>query len=280
MEIEEFLGRITEGKSNALTVKKELLDGREQTTLVLEQRTLLPEAPRHPARRESQPKAHTFYEVKSFAAYLEKYGCEDTVVFGDPAAGLVTAVLNEIAEDGFEMVSFRPMLHPRWAPWESLIGRKLEVAQFVEFVLNNRSAVQEPDARELVYSLWQIKSTSTTEIQRGRGKESINGIMVTNKIQGVEKSGLVELPDVLKLLLPIYVRTPARVIELDLCIEGGEGTQILCSLSSGGILDAKVEAFEEMFKELEKLAGYTITMGTVAHGQWRYLTETTAKETK
>ncbi len=275
MELQEILERVTEGKATALNVAKKVLDGKETVSLVIEQRQLLPEAPRAPIKRESDARSHVFFEVKSFAAYLEKYGTKDTVVFGDPQEGIVYATLDETKKDGVEVLFFKPMLHPQWAPWEALIGKKMEIASFVEFVLNNRNVVTEPDARELVYNLSQIKATSTTEIQRGRGKNSVNGVMVTNRIQGVDKQELVELPEDLTLHVPIYIRTDKRKLMLALCIEAGEGSEILCSLSSGDILEAKVDAFDDMFESLEalKAKGATVTLGKVKHQPWRYLSE-------
>lgn len=275
MKLEEVLDRVVEGKATALSLSKELQDGKEALRVVLEQRVLQPELPPIPRKAESPARAHVFFEVKSFAAYLKKYGTADTVIYGDPENGVAHATLSEVSKDGFETLLFKPMVHPLWRPWEALCGRRLELAEFVDVVLNNRRSITEPDARDLVYSLSQIKASVKTEVQRGRGKNSVNGVVVTSTIQGEKKGELVELPESLTIETPLYIRTEKQAINLDLCIEpGAQPGEIFVSLSSGDILDAKVAAFDEMFQQLEKLSAekqFTVTLGTPKHEAWAYL---------
>lgn len=274
MTVNELLETVQLGERTVFDLADAAGGGKKLEVLIQKQPALLSPPPR---KRESDARAHVFFSTASFAAYLEKYGTKDAVVFADPAAGEMHAVLDENAKEGKELLLFKPLLHPLWAPWETLLNRQMELSEFVEFLLNNRRVIAKPDARELVYSLSQIKATTHTEVQRGRGKQSMNGVMIKSTIEGVVNLELVELPETLEIATPLYVRTKEQEIEIDLCIEGGGAPdEIRCSLASGGILDAKVDAFEEMLEAIENHAGLkskniTVTLGKPQFARWKYL---------
>jgi hypothetical protein len=286
VEVKDIIRQLQPETNTVLQLVKEMDGDKPVSKIVVEQRRLNAEAPRHPIRSESKPRQHEFFEAKSFVSYLSKYGNVDTVIFANPDKGTMRAVLDEQSEVGYEIVSCDPMLHPLWKPWEQLVtgdqdadddepfGNSIPLERFVRFLMQNRRVVV--DGRGLVMELSQVSATTTVQLQRGRGKNAINGLMVTTKIQGQEATNLVELPDSITLTVPIFVGTSPKTLTLDLTIDVVvNGTGVVVSLSSGDLLAAKFEAFEEMFKAMAALTekGMTVTMGRPEHGAWEYLKE-------
>lgn len=270
--IEKLLTKVRVGQSTVLDLTKEL-DGTRK--LVVEQRQVQPEAPRAPEKSESPRRAHEFYAVAGFADYLGKYGGPHTVLYANPAAECVQAVLDETAPKGFEVVTFKPQVHPRWKPWVALLGETISLDAFVDFIRDNRRAISVPDGRELALALSQVRASTEIKLERGRGKKSLNGLMVKTDIQGHRDETIVELPESLELMVPLYVDSAAQLVELDLVIEvASGGTEITARLSSADLAEARVKAFDGMLQTLrghEKLSHATFTFGAVKHDGWQYL---------
>jgi hypothetical protein len=268
------------GKATAFEVVDELgADGKATgKRLVIEERQLLPEAPRAPVRAESAPRAHTFFDVPGFADYLQEYGTDNLVVFADPVAGQIDAVLDESALKGMERVIFRPLVHPFWTPWAEIMGKALPVCAFVEFLRNNRRAVAAPDARELILSLSQITATSKVTLHRGSATKALNGMLVETEIQGERDKQAVELPDGLSLLVPLYVGTDETRVEVDIILRAHDD-DVLVALSTGDLLAARVRIFAELIEGLRsRLEGKgTFTLGRPDWQRWTYLNEQAVK---
>lgn len=275
--LQALLENVQIGRQNALKIVEGFGGDEGTKALIIESRALQPEPPMIPVRRESPRRSHLFHEVNGFAEYLKKYGSSDTVIYGNPELGIVDAVINELDTDGFERVQFRPMLHPLWRPWENLLSQtpKLPLDTFVDFIIRNRRVIDEPDGKELVMLFSQMKASTTIELHRGRGKNSLNGLLLKTTIQGESKDQVMELPDSLVIGVPIFIRTAEKGIEIDLTIEtGGDGRGIFVTLSTGDILAAKFDAFEELFhslEELKKSKQLTITHGTPNWSDWDYV---------
>ncbi len=268
--LDDFLTKIEVGKRTVLDVAK---DGR---SITVEQRQLLPEEPRPPRRMESPPRAHEFLSAGSFGDYLARFGTPHTVVFVDLAGETVYAVLNENAEDGFQVVSMKPQIHPLWEPWRALAGRRIPVTQFAQFVAENRRAIMRPDGRELAMLLSQIRASVSLELHQGRGKNAVNGIRITTQIQGERGVDVIELPDTVGLVVPLYVDTEPEDVELDLCIEADQHGAISVLVTSGTVAEARVDAFNQMVNKIREKTGKLgciVGFGKPKHGQWTYLDE-------
>jgi hypothetical protein len=271
--LNELLENVSIGKKTVFNVLEEVGVGK---ALIVEQRALLPEAPRAPDRAESPKKAHVFFDSAGFGAYLSKYGSADTVVFADPIEGVCSAVMDEKAKAGFEIVTMQPQLHPLWKPWEKcILAGRLSLESFVEFIGAHRRSIVLPDSRELIMALSQIKATTTVELHRGRGKEALNGLLVKTRIQGQEKESIVELPEMVRVRAPIFIGTTPKEIEVDVLIEvaGDDHNDLEVALSTGDMVNARMEAFDEMLKALDgvKSKGATVTFGKPQHASWNYL---------
>ena len=272
--VDELLEKIEVGKRTVFDLTKGA-DGAQK--VIVEQRQLLAEEPRAPKKAESKRRAHTFHDLPGFKAYLKKYGGKDTVLFADVNKSSVSAVLDEQSLDGKELVSFEPQLHPRWAPWEALLGQELEVNDFIDFVRMHRRTIVKPDGRELALALSQIKASTEITLHKGKGKKSLNGLLVKTEIQGVRDEQTVELPEELLLDTPIFVASGSKKVLVDLIIETeAEGQGLVAKLSSGDLLEFKVRAFEEMLEQLAELSSdkdkpMTVTFGRAGEAPWDYL---------
>lgn len=272
MELNDLLTKIIDGHETVFDVTGE---GANKKLAVSLQR-LQPAEPRVPLRAESPARKHEFLAAKSLADYLAEYGNSGTVVFADPINEVVSAVLDEKAEEGYQIVTMKPALHPLWAPWAGIAGKAITSDAFVAFVDANRRAIVVPNSRDLRMTLSQLRASVHTEIERGRGKSSVNGLMVRTKIQGVEKNETVELPESITIRVPLYVATDAKDIELDLNIEASSDGDITILVSAGTVAEARVAAFQEMIEAIRLGTagiGATLTLGRPGHVDWRYLPE-------
>jgi uncharacterized protein YfdQ (DUF2303 family) len=284
MKLEELLKDVRVGETTTFDIAGEA--GNRKVTVEL--RKLLPEEARPPKRAESPAKNHVFLSAASLADYLAKYGGKDTVVFADPTQELIAAVLDERAKDGFEVVTMRPAVDQRWKPWADLAGKRIGIKAFAEFIAQNRRAIvaetpatSDPfSVRELVMSLSQIRASVSIEAQHGSGKEAVNGVVIRTKIQGVEKSQPVDLPDSITIRVPLYVATDPHDIELDLTLDADTDGSVSVLVAASTVLEAKVAAFEQMcatVREGTATTGATVTLGRPAHAAWPYLRELEAK---
>jgi hypothetical protein len=249
-----------------------------QTQVSVTRQELPPVLPPHPERLESPPRAHIFYAVSGFIDYLRRYGSAATVVFADAAGANISAVLDETAEEGFEIVQLVPQYHPRWLPWARALDRSMELDTFIDLLRNNRRAVVGGDTiddpRELVLALSQISAATETTLHRGKGAKALNGLLIRTKIQGQLHEEPIELPERLKLHTPVYVDEPARDIELDLVIEAANESTIVARFASADIREAMISAFDAMVDRLRtelSEADMTVTHGKPSHGLWGYI---------
>lgn len=274
MDVKEILETVPVGKRTVL----DITGGADARKLTVEHRDLLPEEPRAPKRAESPRRGHEFLSAKSLANYLAAYGGSGTVVFADPVNEVIHAVLDENADEGFEILSMKPALHPLWAPWAALSGRSVGIKEFAGFVNQNRRSILTPDGRQLAAELSQVKANVSVEIEQGRGKSAVNGIIVKTQISGQTRTDVVELPDTITLRVPLYVDTDPRAVEVDLCIEARPDGDISVLVSSGTVAEARVQAFEDMVKVIRaEVEEATFTFGRPKHAGWQYLAELAAE---
>lgn len=276
MDLKDLLTKLREGEETILTVA-----GKEgDRKIAVELRKLHPEAPRPPIRAESPPRCHTFASAGALAAYLARYGSAKTVVYADAAGEAVHAVLDETAEDGFEIVTFRPAMHPFWKPWHDLAGKRVKLLDFANFAAQNRRTIEKPAGLALAQLFSQVRASVKVERQTGRGKNAVNGVVVTTVIQGAESKDLLEIPDVIVLRVPLYIETDPVAVELDLCVEADRDGEVFVVVSAGTVAQARFDAFTRMLEVISAGAeqlGAVMTHGKPGHAGWSYLPELKAQ---
>lgn len=268
------------GEATALSVVPDLELGGKR--LVIESRKLHAEAPRAPTRRESPRRAHQLTTAESLGAYLTRYGSSSTVVFVDVENGVIHAILDEESAEGYERIPMKPALHPLWAPWDAILDEEMSLDDFVKHIDKHRRVITSPDSTDLRLTLSQVRTTVSVEVNRGRGRTAVNGLMVTTKIEGgTTKEAPVDLPDVLTLKVPLYAQTPELELELDLCLDSDSEGGVTVLVTGGTVAQARVKAFEAMvavvqaaITEAAKAKGVepaVLTWGKPEHADWAYL---------
>lgn len=273
----DLLRKPQEGYSTTIEVAQ-AIGGKKGGSLEIVRRQLQPEPPQPPERSESRKRAHEFYAVSGFLAYLAKFGSTGTVVFADTAKRCVQAVLNENSKQGKEVVALRPQVHPRWQPWRDLIGQRLAMESFLGHVRQNRKAVVEPDGRQLIFQLSQITCATEVSLRVGSasgGNQAVNGLVITTKIQGKGQSDPVALPESIAVQTPVWVDEDEQRIEMDLVLGAKkDGTEVWCQLASADIREAEIVAFDALVGKLRTELDpnkNTVTHGSFAEADWSYL---------
>lgn len=282
--LKDLLENVRVGERTVLDVAGD----EKERKLTVELRKVHPEVPRPPMRQESPPRAHEFISALSLGDYLSRYGQKETVVFADPVNELMHAVIDERASAGLEILKMTPAVHPLWKPWLGVLGRKVPVEDFAEFVATNRRTIVEAsgaacgeiDGKELSQLLSQVRASVQVEIHRSKPRPGslpcVNGVLVTTRIQGVEEKGTVDMPDMLKLRVPLYVTTDPVDLEVDLALDADTEGNVSVLVTAGTVQEAKVQAFEAMVDTVRKATeahGMVLTFGAPKHGAWNYLRE-------
>jgi len=270
--INDLLKNIQVGKQTLVDVSKKMLDGKESIVFAVENRQVQPEQPQLPPKMESPKRAHVFHDVDGFAGYLAKYKTTDTVVLVDVSSLEVSAVLDERADKGFEVVTFRPVIHPLFEPWNlKLANEEPETLRsFVEFLTQNRRAVISPESKSLILMLSQVKVSRKVTLQRGFGKHSINGLVCEMDIAGQSKSEELAIPDTIKIKTPIFLATDPVEIEIDITIDADDH-QVYVKCTSSDLLQKQVELFDAMLSKVRVIPEVVVALGCPEHQDWKYL---------
>lgn len=270
----EFIRRVPKGEENAIDISEHALDdGGTAKVVALQNRVLQPEPPVEPELARSPRRAHVLHDAEGLVAYLEKYKTENTVILADAVAEVVTAVIDEKAATGFEVITFKPQKHPLFTPWLAMLGVWMPLRKAIDFLLDNRRVILEPDGKQLARDLSQIKVSKKVEMMQGVGTKSINGIMVETAIEGKKGQTPIELPDEITIETPMYVGCQAVPLIMDVSIESSTEHGVLIRMASPDILTKAVQQFEFFVEAIEtKLAGKcTVALGEAGHAEWKVL---------
>jgi len=285
VQIKDLLKQVVAGNETAIEFAQNVLgDGTKAITVKLNGRQVNPEPPELPVLNRSPRRLHQFQGIDGFIAYLKKFGGADTVVLADVSSETMSAVLDENAKVGFEIIAFKPVLHPVFAPFAAILGKAQPLRAMVDFLSSNRTAISallvnnEPQGtgRDLVRVLSQIKVSRGVEMWQGQGASSINGLKVTLNIAGESKERTLEMPEQILVDAPLYVSDAKRQFTLDVLVDADEKDGVTVKLTSGDLIQQRTEAFEGYCERLTKeLAGTcTVGLGQPAYSHWETLTPT------
>lgn len=293
--VKDVLRNIPTGNETVFDLARETgEDGKPQAVLKVIQRRVNPEPPPMPVKAPSPRRQHEFYATTGLIGYLAKYGNGNTVVLADPETETVTAIMDNAAADGFEIVTFKPQVHPVFAPWKKMVegddedngAEYLPIRQMVDFLSENRRAIigaggakLDSEAQALLQGLRQLKVCRKVEMMQGVGNQSINGIMVELNIAGKVAENKIDLPETIVVEAPLYVGRAERQFVFDLTLNASEQTGVVARLSPGDLLAQRAEEFDLIVAEitasdrLAKLveAGMVIGLGRPNTQEWAYL---------
>lgn len=215
----------------------------------------------------ARARCHTFHSIGAYTDYLTHNGNESTLVLADVDAGKISAVLAEDEETDREEVHFQAKAHPLFAPWSDLLGKAIPVLDFALFVMKYRSAVLEPNGRELALMFTQIKASKNVTKRVGIGNKSLNGVTVELQIGSEKNQVEVELPEKIVISAPIYLDTEPVTIEIDMLVT--EANEKLVVFLTAPTLEAvQFALFKGMVDSIGEATGFTTGLGKVQHRDW------------
>lgn len=276
--IADFLRECRKDEANSLSLIQQVFnddgivdEGKTKSfSVALQNRHLQPEPPDPPIRLESPKRCHVFHDGRGYVDYLQKYASKNAVVFADVNNCVVSTVLDEKAEAGFEIVLLIPKIHTVIKPLCDLINHKIEISEFVTLLMSIRSIITEPSFMELTAILSQIRASTSVTLYAGSGKHDIkNGLVTTTMIDGERKDEFVEIPETFTVDTPVYVGTDKRKIIFDLILSVSSDT-ILVSLFSADLTIIMIELFEEFIEPLREIDGCVVSLGQPEHKLWSY----------
>jgi hypothetical protein len=278
-DIADLLRSAVEGDETILDVIRDVrpaADGEgdhliPRATVAISRRKLNPEPPPEPIRLPSPRRAHVFHDAPGFAAYLNRFGTDETVILGDAAGLRFAAVLDETAAEGFEIVELALQPHPLIAPWLGILDRPIPIVALAAFIIQHRRAVAAPNPRELVLALSQVRGAATVEMHQGRGRDAVNGLIVSTTIAGKQTTEIVDLPDSIQLRAPLLIGSADMDIDVDITLDFDvPNKRMLATLTSADIAVRRIEAFHAVADELAgaRDGKVTIGLGLINHAPW------------
>lgn len=270
----ELVNQISEGKRTTFDIAKEVMeDGENQLKIIVEQQE---QQPLPKIRAESKAVNHVFFDENTFKDYIEKYATENCIILADLEMKTFTAVLDENATTGRQMVAFKPQIHPRLEQWEEeILNASIDVKDFVEFLMIHKRDIIEPNPQSLICILSQIRASQTIQRYAGVKNGSINGMTVKTTIEGQENSEYTELPNSIKIKMPVYINRPEVIISVDL-ITRTNGDSIQVRATSADLDLIRISEFEDVIESINTTIGKGVVgYGAVHYTDWDYLTRKT-----
>ena len=266
--IKKFIEEVGEGQANVLKVAEKLLsDGAKEVTCQLERRKQMPE------RMESRARAHVFHEAAGFIAYLKDNKTANCVVLADVASVRVAAVLNDNAENGYEVIVLEPKRHPEFSLLEdTLLDQEMDAKRFAKMVLRNRGVIagDAKDAKQLALLMSQVTVSDQISLAMGEGKKAVNGIMCRTEIKAGTGETQVELPDEITFETPIYLETSVQRFDADITVVGNTREGVLVGVDAPQLVLCKYRCFEEIVKPIREMEGVLVSYGCPHFADWMY----------
>ena len=245
---------------------------KSRATVAVQNRTLQPEPKPAPRRAPSLAREHTFYDVESLGRYLGKYKTEDTVVTADVKRLIFKAVLNEVAQQGREALYLHCRHHPLFVPWAELLDcGQVPVGQLLTVIAANRRAISEPEPKELLLTLSQLRGATKVALDVGTpqaNRPCINGLVVTSE---VSTAHYVEIPESITVEAPLFIGRPPVVVILDLVLQVANENTVTVTVTSSDLERLKVSEFEDMLVQLNEVPGIIVGMGSLEYREWLHL---------
>jgi hypothetical protein len=271
--IQDFLKEVQEFGCNAINVSKKLLeDGKENVTLELIRKRVMPE------RMESPARAHVFYNAESFCSYLRDpmpYDkSERMIVFADIEQSVIYAVLNDEAEKGFEVITLQPPYHPEFKLlWQTLLDQdNIGIFEFARSMMRNRSILEGGPEKtmQLALLMQQITVSSNIKAYVGVGSRSVNGIMCTTEAKAGRDEAQIDLPDSIEVKVPIYIDTDPVSFGIDITITADRDGKVLVTTDNPEVQVRKYEVFNDILEYVKSKVGILVTLGRPDTKEWAY----------
>ena len=267
--VEEAIKTVEVNEISAVSLAKELLDGKEQIRVSLERKKVMPE------RMESPSRAHEFHDKDGFIKFLQVNKTDNTIIFADVEEVSITAILDDKAQKGFEWVTLRPPYHPQFEMLDdTLLDKTLKIANFAAAVMRNREIIKASgaySAKDIALIMQQITIASETTQFIGDGKTAVNGIVTKTKISaGAVAENQLQIPDSFNVQVPIYINTLPQLFPVDITISSNRG-EVFAVVDCPELKVKKYEVFRNIMDEIElAAAGIMVVYGKSLTRSWDY----------
>ncbi len=279
-ELSQLLRTVRIGEETVFDIDKEITgegdDKVKKHVFQVGSRKLLPEEPRAPKKTESPKRAHVFQDPKDFCAYIASASNGKGVIFIDAVEKSARAVLDETAEQGFEVVEYHPEIDPLLGNWIRQFDKDIPAKLFSKWLAGNLQAVHEPDPKELRLLMAQVRTSRSMEVWSGTGPDAVNGVRVTDKVrpEAADDSTIISFPEEIVLMRPIFVGCDEVEIRIPLTVSFCEQAECpVVTLSAGDIAVKMLDTFAAMVKTMREDSGLTVYAGKLCYEDWKYLRE-------
>ncbi|GAA5510021.1 hypothetical protein [Novipirellula caenicola] len=246
-------------------------DGIPIKRIVHGNRRLQPEPPTEREVARAKARDHEFHSIDAFCGYLSRE-CEvlSSLVLADVDSERMRATLDESAESDREFVQFAATTHPLFRPWLDLVDTSTPVLDFALFAMRYRSAIVQPDGRELALTFSQIKSSKTITKKSGVGAKTLNGVMVETVIGSERHEVAVELPERMTICVPLFLDTDPVDVDLDLLVTDTPNG-IVVFVAAPSLQEAKFRAFGQFVETVRKQTELLVGFGRVRERDWNLI---------
>lgn len=253
------------GFTNSVDVARRVLEGKEQMEVVFKREVEVP------VRQETPPRAHIFYNLEDMLQYLgDNVGQNPVALICPHQEGYkwsISVVLDESARMGLENVRYEPRLHPLVKPW---INFTMEVTEFHRFLIQNKSVIRQPAAKELITAFRQIKIAKSISIASGSGTGAVEGMMCETVIGGQSQEVPVPLPEIISIECPFFLDGDDQTFELD-CLLSEKGGKAYIELIFPENMAWCMKMDQTAAIIAERMPAMQSGIGSVNHSYWTYL---------
>ena len=230
-------------------------------------------------KARSPRRTHRFSTLDGFTNYINKFKTANSVVFANAGEIEAECVIDELAADGFEIVLYSPMFHPRFDAWNAWLNKYKDVLEFSDFVMQNRTDVTAIDGksdksagRTLALIFSQLTTSNQVTINAGKGVDALNGIIVQTKIGGGKvQDEVMDLPEQITITVPPFLLDEDIDLPIDISIKAksqkSDETGVLIMLTCSELKTQVAQKFIEEITSIE-IKGVTVTFGQTNHRDW------------
>ncbi len=206
----------------------------------------------------------TFATAEAFAAYVNRFKREATIVFNSLKQGTINAIFDYhttgTGGDCHHSATYRPDLSPEFIAWKKIIdGGFIAQLAFAEFLDQWGHTVSTPTEAEIKDVVESVQATLNAEAKSvSRTKDGSGGFSHQVKVTLKSgQSGELDIPDQIVIAVPIYAGGSLISIALKLQVRvGGDGVKF--RFIAPKLEDMIRWTNEQAVKTVEGLIGATI----------------------
>ena len=193
-------------------------------------------------------------DVPSMAAYLDRFGSEETTIFADPDANKINAVLDYHGAgepdntDHTATMEVKPS--EEWKAWLGLAMGQPTQQQMGEFLEERAGDIVKPEPADVIEAAMTLEATKRVHFRQStRLRDGL--VQLTYQEEDQTKGGI-KLPERLTLSIPVFERGPVEQIGILLRFRiGREEGRLTFVVKVENVHDIERQAFERIVGDLK-----------------------------